>query len=177
MRFSRALTIATATTAGALLLAGCGSSGGGSTTSNAGTATATGTTGSAASAAPTAAQIVAKFKTAKLPVGTTLTYTAANDPDHLLGRPNGYLSKTAWTDTRIGPNQVADSSSGSVDLGGSVEVYATASAAQAREDYIQSILKNAPALGTEYDFVVGDALVRVSSALTPAQAQAYKAAA
>lgn len=32
-------------------------------------------------------------------------------------------------------------------------------------------------LGTEYDYVVGDALIRVSEVLTPAQAQAYDTAA
>lgn len=53
----------------------------------------------------------------------------------------------------------------------------TTAAAQARETYIQGILKADPMLGAEYDYVVGDVLVRVSQYLTPAQAQAYQAAA
>lgn len=36
---------------------------------------------------------------------------------------------------------------------------------------------NAPVLGSEYDYVVGSLLIRVSGVLTPTQAGAYKAAA
>ncbi len=39
--------------------------------------------------------------------------------------------------------------------------------------YIQSTEKALPMLGTEYDYVVGPFLVRVSSQLTPSQADAY----
>lgn len=147
------------------------------TTTTAAAAVAPASSSPAAPAQLTADQIIAKFKAAKLPIGTTLTYTAADDPNHLLGRPNGYLSKTSWTDTRINADQANDNSSGSVDLGGSVEMYATAALATARKTYIQSALAAAPMLGTEYDYVVGTALVRVSSVLTPTQAQAYQAAA
>lgn len=177
MRTSRALAFASVTVVG-LLLAGCSSNP--ATTAPSTISTTSGATtvvSPQAAAQPTAAQIVAKFKTASLPVGTTITYTAADDPNHLLGRPNGYTSKTAWTDTRVDPTQAKDTTPGSVDLGGSVEVYTTAGDATAREAYIQSELKANPMLGTEYDFVVGDALVRVSSLLTPAQAQAYEGAA
>ena len=140
-------------------------------------APAAATTASAQPVALTADQVIAKFKAAKLPVGSVLVFTAANDPNHLLGRPNGYVSKDSWTDTRVSPDQAKDTTPGSVDLGGSVEVFATAAQAQARETYIQGILKADPMLGTEYDYVVGDALIRVSQVLTPAQAQAYDAAA
>lgn len=125
----------------------------------------------------TAAQVVAAFKAAGLPVGSVIVYTAADDPNHLLGRPNGYTSKTAWTDTRVPSSQTNGEPAGSVDYGGSVEVYPTAAGATAREQYIQSAEKSMPIVGTEYDYVVGDALVRVSSILTPTEAQAYRTAA
>lgn len=151
-----------------------------STTGGASSAATSAATGTAASAQPstvTADAIIAKLKSAKLPIGSVLVFTAANDPNHLLGRPNGYVSKDSWTDTRVSADQAKDTTPGSVDLGGAVEVFATTSDAQARETYIQGILKADPMLGTEYDFVVGDALIRVSEVLTPAQAQAYEAAA
>ena len=140
-------------------------------------ATSSATAVSAESATVTADAVIAKFKSAKLPLGTVLVVTAANDPNHLLGRPNGYVSKDSWTDTRVSADQATDTTAGSVDLGGSVEVFASAADAQARETYIQGILKADPMFGTEYDFIVGDALIRVSQVLTPAQVQAYAAAA
>jgi hypothetical protein len=184
MRASSTLVTAVVAASG-LLLAGCGSSGhnaaAAATATGAAVAAPAATTSATASATtgsqPAADDVVAKFKAAKLPIGTTITYTAADDPNHLLGRPNGYLSKTSFTDTRINPDQADDSSQGSVDLGGSVEVYPNAAGAEARMDYIQSELKANPMLGTEYDYVVGAALVRVSSVLTPSQAQAYQTAA
>ena len=40
--------------------------------------------------------------TAKVPSATpSLVFTAENDPNHLLGRPNGYTSKASFTDSRI----------------------------------------------------------------------------
>lgn len=164
----------------AISLTACSSSpasttagGASSSTSAASTATAA----SAQSATVTADTVIAKFKGAKLPIGSVMDFTAANDPNHLLGRPGGYTSKAAWTDTRVSSDQAKDTTPGSVDLGGSVEIFDSAAAAQSREEYIQAALKSNPMLGTEYDFVVGDALVRVSQVLTPAQAQAYEAAA
>lgn len=156
------------------------SSGTSATVGSTSTAAASGSSPTAASnqsATETADDVIAKFKSAKLPIGSVLEVTAANDPNHLLGRPNGYSSKTSWTDTRVSADQAKDTTAGSVDLGGSIEVFASAADAQTRETYIQGILKAAPMLGTEYDFVVGDALIRVSQVLTPAEAQAYATAA
>jgi hypothetical protein len=102
--------------------------------------------------------------------------TAASDGNHLLGRPNQYTSKIDFTDSRIKAADVADSSKGSVDLGGSIEVFADPTDAQARAKYIQAVTKSMPALA-EYDYVHSTVLVRVSHYLTPAQAGQYKTAA
>jgi hypothetical protein len=59
-----------------------------------------------------------------------------------------------------------------VSYGGGIEVFPTAGARQ-RADYIQGF---GPMLADGYDFTVGGALLRLSKYLTPAQAQAYKAA-
>jgi hypothetical protein len=113
-----------------------------------------------------------KVPTAKL----TVVYTAATDRNHLLGRPGGYTSKSSFADSRIAPADVQGFTPGDVELGGSVEMYADASAAQARMSYIQAIAKGNPAFG-EYDYAAGPALIRVSRLLAPDQAASYQAAA
>ena len=60
-----------------------------------------------------------------LPVTLTVTYTAETDPNKQLGRPNGYTSKAAFTDSRINAADVAGKKEGDVELGGSVEVFRT----------------------------------------------------
>lgn len=55
-------------------------------------------------------------------------------------------------------------------------MFPTAAEAQARSDYIQGVLKAMPALGTEYDTVVGTALLRVTGIMKPSVATLYAAA-
>jgi len=157
-----------------VLLAGCG----GSTQSATGPTTTTALTVTAAaqpSSAPAQSpgSIIAKLQAAHLPIVPSITYTAESDPNHLLGRPGQYTAKESWTDTRVDPSQVRDHAAGNVDLGGSVEQFGTAADAQTRSGYIANVEKGLSI--TEYDYVTGTALVRVSSALTPDQAKAYQA--
>jgi hypothetical protein len=127
---------------------------------------------------PDAITVIQQFRAAGLPLGDTdIVYTAATDPNHLLGRPNGYLSKVSFIDGRINSTDVRDASPGSVDLGGSVEVFATQSDALARVEYITRIEKDMPLFGTEHDYVTGSVLIRVSSLLSPGQATEYLKAA
>lgn len=149
----RAAVLAAATL---LLAAGCGGS-------------------SKTSTAADAAGIAARLKAAGLPIGTVTVYTAATDPNHLLGRPGGYTSKVAFVDTRTSATGAKDSTPGSIDLGGSVEVFADSADAKARFDYGQKVEKAMPML-TEYDYLSGPVLLRVSKVLTPDQAAAYKKA-
>jgi len=104
---------------------------------------------------------------------TAVIYDAQTDPNSQLGRPGQYTSKGAFTDSRIDVNKVIDKKKGSVELGGSVEVYPTADGARRRAEYIQNILKGAPMLGAEYDYLAGGVLLRLSGRLTPTQASAY----
>jgi hypothetical protein len=104
------------------------------------------------------------------------TVTAANDPNHLLGRPNQYTSKVTFTDTRINAADVSGTDKGALERGGAIEVFAAPSDAKARADYIHTVTKSMSALA-EYDYVHGTVLVRVSHYLTPDQAAEYKVAA
>ncbi|MCM2427397.1 hypothetical protein [Streptomyces sp. RKAG337] len=107
---------------------------------------------------------------------TTLVYTEDTDPNHLLGRPGSYTSKTAFSDSRVKAAEVEGLRSDAIERGGSVEVFSTAAEAHTRAEYIGRIGKAMPA-AVEYDYVSGTALVRVSRILTPTQARAYEAAA
>ncbi|MFB6955466.1 hypothetical protein ACFCYB_00160 [Streptomyces sp. NPDC056309] len=104
------------------------------------------------------------------------TVTEENDPNNLLGRPNQYTSKITFTDSRIKPADVEGTDKGAVERGGAIEVFTSPENAQARAKYIESVTKSMPTL-TEYDYVHGSILVRVSHYLTPKQAAEYKAAA
>ena len=118
------------------------------------------------------ASISGKVSSAKL----SGTVTAENDPNHLLGRPNQYTSKVTFTDSRIKAADVAGTEKGDVERGGAIEVFGSPADAAARAKYIQAVTKSMPAL-TEYDYVHGTVLIRVSHYLTPAQAASYKTAA
>jgi hypothetical protein len=65
---------------------------------------------------------------------------------------------------------------GSIQRGGSVEVFAEASSATIRQQRLAQLENNPPLLGSEYTFTNGPALLRVSGRLTPAQAAEYAAA-
>ncbi|MGW1748078.1 hypothetical protein ACWCRD_21230 [Streptomyces sp. NPDC002092] len=117
------------------------------------------------------ASISGKVSSAKL----SGTVTAENDPNHLLGRPNQYTSKVTFTDSRIKTADVTGTEKGDVERGGAIEVFGSPADAAARAKYIQAVTKAMPAL-TEYDYVHGTVVIRVSHYLTPTQAASYKTA-
>lgn len=118
------------------------------------------------------ASISGKISSAKL----SGTVTAENDPNHLLGRPNQYTSKVTFTDSRVKASDVSGTEKGDVERGGAIEVFANPTDAEARAKYIQAVTKSMPAF-TEYDYVHGTVVIRVSHYLTPTQAASYKTAA
>jgi len=109
-------------------------------------------------------------------VSQLMVYDAANDPNDLLGRPGGYTSKVAFADSRVPVEDVASEDADAIKRGGSIEVYPDAGAAKARSDYIQSIVQGATLLGTEYHYLDGGALLRVTGILTPEEASTYETA-
>jgi len=116
--------------------------------------------------------IAAKVATAR----PGFVYTAETDPNHLLGEPNGYTAEATFTDNRISPVDTAGVRPGSIQKGGSVEVFADASSATIRQQGLGQLERNAPLPAGEYTFTNGPALLRVSGRLTPAQAAEYAAA-
>ena len=116
--------------------------------------------------------IAAKVATAR----PGFVYNAETDPNHLLGEPNGYTSEATFTDNRISPADTAGVRPGSIQKGGSVEVFADASSATIRRQRLGQLERNASLPAGEYTFTNGPALLRVSGRLTPAQAAEYAAA-
>ena len=123
-------------------------------------------------APPTAETVYAMLQRAGLPVTGLIAYDATSDPNHLLGRANGYSSKIAWQDTRVDQSDQVDSP-GDVEWGGSIEVFPNVTGAQARAKYISAIGQTAPVLGDGYEYILGPILIRVSATLTPQQAAQY----
>lgn len=133
---------------------------------------ATSTTATTATTAPalSAQQIAEKLKAAGLPISEIFAFTAENDPNHLLGRPGQYTSKVAWRDSRV-PLQTSEWQH-EVSDGGGIEVCATLEEATRRFTSVEEISQSSP-LFAEYDYQAGQAILRISKVLTPAQAEAY----
>lgn len=157
-----------------LLLTACGSSPASNPAAGGTPAPAPATT-SAPAAPLDASGELAKLKAAGLPIGESSVVTAANDGNHLLGRPNGYTSKVYWTDTRVDQSKVMAPPGVDVGRGGSIESYPDTAGAKARKDYLVAVTKGLPA-ATEYDYLAGTSVIRVSALLTPDQAKQYEAA-
>jgi hypothetical protein len=104
------------------------------------------------------------------------TVTAANDSNHMLGRPHQYTSAIKFKDSRVKGDDVVAADEYDVSWGGGIEVFESKGDAQARAKYIQAVTKDLPMFG-EYDYVHGPVVVRVSHYLTPAQAAEYDKAA
>ncbi|MFK0222185.1 hypothetical protein ACIQWN_28845 [Streptomyces vinaceus] len=102
--------------------------------------------------------------------------TADNDPNHLLGRPGQYTSKITFKDSRIKTADTEGLQPGDVSLGGAIEAFTAPAEAEARANYIRTVTQGMPML-TEYDYVHGTNLIRVSRLLTPEQAGDYEKAA
>jgi hypothetical protein len=68
-----------------------------------------------------------------------ITYTAEDDPNHLLGRPNGYASKVSFTDSRVDQKLLEGQRPDAIDAGGSVEVYPDADDTARCAKYIQDL--------------------------------------
>lgn len=129
------------------------------------------TTTTTARPALDATAIVEAMKERRVPIGEYVAYTAENDPNEMLGRPNGYTSKVNFHDTRLEKDDEFDTNSG-----GTVEVFGNAEDAKRRYDYIDEISKSLPVFN-EYHWQFGSTVVRVSKSLTPTQAGEYETAA
>lgn len=136
----------------ALLVAGCGGSG-----------------GSDFGAGESSGGIVRALKAHGLPIGQITVFDASTDPAHFLGRPGYYTGKAAFRDTRVkkslDPTDFA--------AGGGVELFADAGAAKRRVDFMRA-LATSNATFDEYNYRRGRVYLRISAELTPAQAHQYE---
>ncbi|MCL9798220.1 hypothetical protein MXD58_028700 [Frankia sp. AgKG'84/4] len=123
----------------------------------------------------TAQQVAGRLAETGLPLRTTVVYTAATDPDHLLGTMGGYWSRLAFSDSRVGANEVAGAPAGAIERGGSVEVWPDATTAQRRAHTLLTVTEQNP-LVTEYVYTRGSVVLRVSLVLTRHQAAGYQSA-
>lgn len=104
------------------------------------------------------------------PAGATdpAVNTAEDDPNKDLGRPGQYTARATFAlpGGKSGADRFATS------RGGSIEIWPTAEAARKRVDYLIGVLAaGGPILGTEYDYLAGPVLVRVTGDVTPANAK------
>jgi hypothetical protein len=122
----------------------------------------------------TAAAIVKELQAAKIGLTNGVAQTEDNDPNNLLGRPNGYVSR-ASADL---PGGDKAGEKYSIDRGLVVEVFGSADLAQRRSDYIKGLQAESPILGTEWHRRTGDGtgLVRVSGNVKPSLARKIEAA-
>ena len=97
--------------------------------------------------------------------------TEDNDPNDLIGRPNGYVAAVVLKDPRA---ECADGIG--IECGATVEEWPDADAAEARADYISTLQADSPFLGSEYHYLVGPVLVRVTGELKPSEAEEYESA-
>ncbi|WP_461030844.1 hypothetical protein [Streptomyces sparsus] len=116
-----------------------------------------------------------RLQTAGLPVEHTATVTPSTDPDHLLGRPDGYRSKVSFEDNRVDGGLVTDNDPGSVALGGVIEVYADPATARKRAQRLQQEALGIPARA-ERGYLSGRVLLRLSPYLDEAHAEKYRKA-
>jgi hypothetical protein len=165
--------LASGAVATALVAVGCGATRTVTTTVTVGSKTTTPSTTSSKTSGEsmTAGQLVSALRCASLPIGRFVNYTERTDPNHLLGRPGGYVSKTNWVDTRI----KNPSSNFDVQDGGSIEVFPDPTDAKGRFEYVTRLSKTAGSLFSEYDYLLNRiVLLRVSTTLIPSEAAAYR---
>jgi hypothetical protein len=115
-----------------------------------------------------AGEIMSAFQSAGLPIADVVAYTVETDPNSLLGRPNQYIEKISWRDTRI-----AGSGEPGTMTGGTIEIFVTAEDLRARKDYVDAVTKTASVF-VEYSYDFGVVLLRLAHDLTPDQAQGYE---
>jgi hypothetical protein len=149
--------LAIATIAACATVAACGSGG----KAAAGQASSTSTSSIAAQASSTPSALSTRSGTLKaeqiaqrMNLRHVTAYTAANDPNHLLGRQGGYTSKINWPD-------------------GSIEVFSAPAEAQKRKTYLLAFAGTP--FGDGYDYLVGTYLLRIFDSQTPTQAHALEA--
>jgi hypothetical protein len=116
-----------------------------------------------------ASGVAAALKSGGLPVQNIVAVTEASDDNKMLGRPGQYTSKVFFYDRRHPKNNGNDAGENTV------EVFANAEDAARRRDYVAEVTKSMPLL-TQYSYLNGTILVRLSKDLLPSEAKQYEEA-
>jgi hypothetical protein len=178
---TRTVTAAAALLSAGLLLTACSSSSDSKSTDEPGIATTAPAGIKAITQHPADAASITKQLAAAVPaVALTVTYTETTDPNSKMGRPHQYVSKTAFTDSRVNKNPKAKAEAGgrpdAISYGGTVEVFSNDADAKAWVDGIDKMGQAVSGFVTpDYLLRQGRYVIRASDLLTPAQVGGYKA--
>ena len=120
----------------------------------------------------TAEEIINKLKEKGFNIGRVVVYNEETDLNELLGRPNQYITKINFEDTRIEDNVYLDEDT---MLGGTIETFNNNTDMKNRQQYCEAIssrfsISNQYICGNDY------ALLRIDNELTPSQAKEYEEA-
>lgn len=123
-------------------------------------------------------------------ISDTKVYNEENDPNELLGRPGGYISKVDFIDSRVEERFINNINSQDeilnelvkeemrtdfkVDYGGSVELFDNKEDAKNRYEYISTAAKESGGAKTEYGYLHENVYLRLSKSLTPTEAEEYE---
>ncbi|KXZ63232.1 hypothetical protein AVENLUH5627_03303 [Acinetobacter venetianus] len=113
-------------------------------------------------------------------VGAMIVFDERDDPNNQLGRPNQYVEKTSWADTRIDPHDFSEDNADEInDLdptqykGGTIEKFKNTNDLNRRYNYIKNITLNMPTYN-QYMYKKGLFLLRLDKDFTPTQAKEYE---
>lgn len=114
-----------------------------------------------------------------LPVGTFVVYNSETDPNKVLGKPNEYISKANFEDTRLEQMKdengeiIKDELGNIVVYGGTVEVFANEKDVLTRKKFLEGMFEHMGEKVGQYMFISGNAMLRVEFELTPEEAKKY----
>lgn len=128
----------------------------------------------ASASAPTPRVAAQRIKAAVPEVTSLIEITEDNDANNMIGRVNGYVAATVIVDSRITEGCELDQPG--IACGAGIEQWPDEAAAHQRATYIKALLSSTPILGTEYQTVKGNLVLRVSGQLKPSEAEAYQRA-
>ena len=134
-----------------------------------------------------ATQVTQSLKDAGLPIEEIKTYTEENDPNGLVGRPNGYISKSGFVDSSqldkynsmIEFEEKCGNGDSSIaveprNYGGTVEVFANEEDCKKRAEYLETLSSSGAAFLAEYSYRNKNVLLRLVKEITPDDAAKYE---
>jgi hypothetical protein len=119
---------------------------------------------------PTAESAAEVLRAEVSEVTQLLKLTEDNDPNDLIGRPDGYTAATIVFDSRVS----CPADDPGVDCGATIEQWPSKAAAEERAEYIEAVQSGSSILGSEWHTVRGNLLLRVSGELKPSDAEGYE---